>query len=542
MKKLLLICYLFTGFSVLTHAQTVIRFVPDKSLRNTDNQTIRSGVIKQTGNDFSHEVQIELPDRKLRLQFRPSPIKQYNKIYTSTGEKASQAELYEAVTDKKRYYLTTINRQFHGLFLSEEGNYSSIDPSNNAFYTYQKIKPIESIGNRCSVDSLIKTININTVRLKSSAMPACLEFPVAFVCDYMHYLFSNFDIAKVEADNLMRLATTQEIFSPYAFKAEISFKAIGNVIYTNQESSPWTTEVTRGLGDAATDLQFSWIKPDEWKKRKSLIVVGLTGINFQGTLPGYGSLWGYTKAIHNEFGMGSFIIKGSLGYNESRWIFAHEMGHIFGAQHDSDSKYLMFQNYSTTLWSAFSKESINGILDELNLKNLLRECSRVILTYEIEKDSLAFAWQTNYDDLADSFIIEYSSDEQKTWGEISKKAAKGVYNYQFRFISKVPLGDVTYYRVRQEGTNQIVSNVLRISITSTETLEETIKVFPNPFSNQVTIELLTPARINVFAIDGKRLLSSSAQQTKHTIDTSSWPAGVYFVQVDNNLKVYKIVK
>lgn len=539
-KKLLFLC-LFSGISLIMQAQTLIRFVPDKSFKSIDAQTLGRGTIRQTGNDFSGEVHIELPEKTLQLRFRPSPIKQYNKVQTSTGEQPSQAELYEAVDDQKKYYLTTIRKQFSGLFLSENGNYSGIAQSKDAFYSYQKMTPNDSADYRCAYNSIISSIT-TTARLRPTALPTCLEFPVAFVNDYMYYLFSNFDAAKVEADNLMRLATTQEIFSPYAFKAEITFKAIGHMVYTNQASSPWTTEITRSLADPATDLQLYWVKPDTWKKHKSLIVAGITGINFQGTLPGYGSLWGYTKATQNEFGMGSFLIKGFLNADQSRWIFAHEMGHIFGAQHDSDIRYLMYQLYSTTQWSPFSKTSINSMLDDLNLKNLLRQCPVMTLTYEVEKDSLAFVWKTNYDDLSDSFVIEYSSDEQKTWQSLTQIPAKGVFDYKLRLISKAPLSAITYYRVRQKGFNQIISNVLRISITSSENTAEFIKVFPNPVTNQLNIQLLVADNISIYTITGKRLFRTNAKQSLHLIDTAAWPTGIYFVQADNSKQVYKVIK
>lgn len=538
MKKGLFLCSLFLGLSIVVYSQTIIRFVPHKSLKSSSSQTLVSGQIKQIGNDFSHEVQLELPDRKLNLQFRPSAIKQYDKIYTSDGERPSQAELYEASSGKQKYYLTSINKQFHGLFFSENEEYWSIDKQDGSFYTYQKISKTEDLESVCAYDLPEQSLSTAKARIKSPAMALCVEFSVGFVCDYKQYIGSGANIAKLEAENLKRLAIIQIIFSPFTFKTDIAFKAIGHMIYTDEDSSPWTTNANKILSEPLADLHSNWQKPEVWKKHKALIVIGITGINFSGIYIGY------AKSMQNKLGMGTFIIKGFLDASQSVWVASHEMGHIFGAQHDGrgDGASLMQPNYSTTNWSKRSKDAINAALDDLDQRKLLYECSQISLSYELEKDSITFEWQTNYDDLEDKFIIEFSSDKEKTWHELSSKASKGAFTYQYGFISQAPLSEITYYRVRQQGFNEIISNSVAIAITSTENLIENIKVFPNPFVSQIQIQLLAPDNISIYNISGKRVLNTADKQTQHTIDTSAWPAGIYFIQAKSSQKVYKVVK
>ncbi|RZL02597.1 MAG: T9SS type A sorting domain-containing protein [Pedobacter sp.] len=310
------------------------------------------------------------------------------------------------------------------------------------------------------------------------------------------------------------------------------------MIYTNEDSSPWTTNGTKTVNEASADLHFNWQKPEVWKRYKSLIVIGITGINFSS------NLIGYARYHRNELGMGTFIIKGFLNASESLWIAAHEMGHVLGAEHDGrdDGSSIMQPIYSTTNWSIRSKQAINAMLDNLDQKKLLYECSEIVLSYELEKDSIALEWQTNYDDLEDRFIIEFSSDEQKNWTELSQKASKGVFTYQYRFISQAPLSAVTYYRIRQQGFNEIISNSVSVSITATENLTENIKVFPNPFLNRIHIQLLAPDNISIYNITGKHVLNTADKQSQYTIDTSAWPEGIYFIQAKSSQKVYKVIK
>jgi len=540
MKKGLFLCSLFLGLSIVSYSQTIIRFVPDKSLKSSSSQTLVSGQIKQIGNDFSHAVQLELPDRKLNLQFRPSAIKQYDKIYTSDGELPSQAELYEASSGTQKYYLTSIHKQFHGLFFSENEDYWSIDKQNDSFYTYQKIPKAGGFESTCAYDLPEQSISTTKTRFKPSALATCVEFSVGFVCDYQQFVLSGHNVGRLEAENLKRLAITQLIFAPFTFKTDIVFKAIGHIIYTNEDSSPWTTNATKTLIESSADLHFNWQKPEAWKKHKSLIVIGLTGINFSGRIIGY------ARYYRNELGIGTFIMKGFLDASQSIWVAAHEMGHVLGAEHDSiqddGGASLMQPNYSKTNWSSRSKQAINALLDELDQKKLIYECSKISLSYELEKDTISFKWETNYEDVEDKFIIEFSSDKEKTWHELSSKASKGAFTYQYNFISPKPLSEVTYYRVRQQGFNEITSNSVAIAITSTENLPENIKVFPNPFVSQIQIELLIPDDISIYNISGKRIVNTAHKQSQYTIDTSAWPEGTYFIQAKGSQRVHKVVK
>lgn len=66
-------------------------------------------------------------------------------------------------------------------------------------------------------------------------------------------------------------------------------------------------------------------------------------------------------------------------------------------------------------------------------------------------------------------------------------------------------------------------------------------ILPNPSSGSYAITSISPVtEIKVFSISGIQVLKISGENIL-TFDLSSWPAGIYLVQVNNSL-VYKIVK
>lgn len=539
MKKVILLFLLLFEAALLAQGQTIVRFKPEVSTISLPEK----GKIEQIGHDFTQMLRIELPHKTLRLNLTPSRLKQYQILYTSEGEQPSRAELFEAIDNNQKYYITTINRQFHGLLMLEDGHLVTLEKTKDSLFTFQKIISGEHSGISCAQNQ-VNHPAFSPARAHAPLLSGCFEFPIAFVCDYAHYHFFGEKISEIEADNLLKLAAAQETWSPYAFNAEIVFKAIGQLIFTNNDTPPWSLDGTRALGTLWGELNNSWEKPKEWKKYKSLIVTGVTGINY-GSTPGELLTWGYGGTGQNEFSLGTILMKGFLGKPQSKWLFAHELGHVFGAGHDEEGGYVMQSTYSGNSWSPRSKSSINGTLDNLESKKLLKQCSTLILSYELSKDSLTFGWTTNYIAADDFFAVEYSQDEQKTWLGLGQIASTGSFSYKYRSVNKLPLGQVTYFRVRQQGMNLITSNVLTVSITgiAPESSIEDAVVYPNPFTNQLTVKNLTSRSISVYDQTGKLIQRVNISKPYFQIDTSSWASGIYFIQPEeNDSKVYKIVK
>jgi pimeloyl-ACP methyl ester carboxylesterase len=77
--------------------------------------------------------------------------------------------------------------------------------------------------------------------------------------------------------------------------------------------------------------------------------------------------------------------------------------------------------------------------------------------------------------------------------------------------------------------------------------ESTIKLFPNPTTNKLNIEipdLVHPIRVEFFSINGKKLNSYMISNSKSSIDLSSFRSGIYFLKA-TNLEIsyfFKIIK
>jgi Pregnancy-associated plasma protein-A/Secretion system C-terminal sorting domain len=77
----------------------------------------------------------------------------------------------------------------------------------------------------------------------------------------------------------------------------------------------------------------------------------------------------------------------------------------------------------------------------------------------------------------------------------------------------------------------------------------TVSVYPNPFSNQVTVNFIketdiTGKVIRLYDITGKLFITQIVQTQKTILNVSSLPSGMYFLKVEGGdaLKVFKLIK
>jgi Secretion system C-terminal sorting domain len=547
MKTLYLIL-LSIFFTHLAQSQTILRFLPVKSSANSKVSVANIGKIVQVGESFNQNLRVELPDKILDLNLKPSRLKQYDNIITSEGEIPSKVELFEDKNSKGTYFLATIDKQFYSLLMLENDEAFSLQQTKDAQFLYQKVEQSKEPF-ACGIDDYLPQINqlqsLQNKNAKIRAYADCFEFPVGFVCDYFHSRGFN-NNSEIEVSNLLKLADAQEVWSSLVFDGEIRFKAIGHIIYDQPENGPWADDANISLSIIHRDFMNSWKKPESWEKYRLLIKIGITNTNF-GTDYKDKFIWGYGAGNRREYEMGTIIIKGFFNRYTTKILLAHELGHVFGADHDATVGYVMYPNIDqgSGSWSTDSKKTVNSTLNDLNSSKWLRICPAMALNWSFTNDSLALVWQTNYDNEGDSFTLEQSIDEQKTWNKIAEIKANLKFKYQTKLPSKLISQQQNYFRVRQRGINEITSNIATIIITEVEaeSQNQETAISPNPFDNQLIIKTITPSIATVFDISGRFIQQINITEKQVILDTSSWKNGTYFIQFDTSpIKVFKLIK
>ena len=83
-----------------------------------------------------------------------------------------------------------------------------------------------------------------------------------------------------------------------------------------------------------------------------------------------------------------------------------------------------------------------------------------------------------------------------------------------------------------------------ININSNQNNEITVKVFPNPTIDYLTIEgNIEGCIIKINDLSGKEIQNISGEN-KNVISTTLWTSGIYFLQIQDNdrIKTFKIIK
>jgi hypothetical protein len=97
------------------------------------------------------------------------------------------------------------------------------------------------------------------------------------------------------------------------------------------------------------------------------------------------------------------------------------------------------------------------------------------------------------------------------------------------------------------GDNAYLDN-LRFSDTSLSQEEfsaSSIKVYPNPFNNNITIKNNSPiSKINLYDVRGQQLLNLDCNSSEINMDTSKFQAGIYFIKVntDGKSETFKVIR
>ena len=126
--------------------------------------------------------------------------------------------------------------------------------------------------------------------------------------------------------------------------------------------------------------------------------------------------------------------------------------------------------------------------------------------------------------------IYKSTDAGSTW-TIQYTGATGCNPHGLKFI-----GASGYALISASGGTKIVRNFNLLSSVSENILPESIKIFPSPATNKITLETELSAKSNtvsILNIQGQEILKQVVTTTKTVIDISDLSKGIYFIKYEN---------
>jgi hypothetical protein len=168
-------------------------------------------------------------------------------------------------------------------------------------------------------------------------------------------------------------------------------------------------------------------------------------------------------------------------------------------------------------------------------------------------------WNTASEINANSFIVERSIDGVNFEGLGKVKAAgnsSSLKSYKYADANALALVNkfsVVYYRLKMVDNDGSFEYSKTIEVKTDADTKESVKVNPNPFTNELTVSIETlvdsKATLEVVDINGRVTLTQNVNVTKGTsainVDgIEKLKQGVYFVRVSTDLgtQVFKLIK
>lgn len=168
-------------------------------------------------------------------------------------------------------------------------------------------------------------------------------------------------------------------------------------------------------------------------------------------------------------------------------------------------------------------------------------------------DNAQLSWNTA-SEINSSYFEVQSSLDGKTFKAIGKVKAVGnsnkSVNYQFTDVYAFKTAKVVYYRLRMVDADGTFEYSNKIVVSSIDTKNGNISIYPNPFAKELSINLTTlstTAKVVITDVQGKVVFSQIMDATTGKIQLSQISAmeqGVYFVTVEQNGETFveKVVK
>jgi hypothetical protein len=147
-------------------------------------------------------------------------------------------------------------------------------------------------------------------------------------------------------------------------------------------------------------------------------------------------------------------------------------------------------------------------------------------------------WMTATEAKGDRFVVERSADG-RLFSPIGEVSAKGSVS-EYSFWDESPFNGINYYRLRlTEASGQYSYSSVVTAVVKGGT-GFALEAYPNPTSGQVTVKTIGErtghATISVTDLIGKVLYQQAIDSEETSINLQSFPAGVYLVRYEDDLR------
>jgi hypothetical protein len=162
-------------------------------------------------------------------------------------------------------------------------------------------------------------------------------------------------------------------------------------------------------------------------------------------------------------------------------------------------------------------------------------------TGNARENDVVLTWRTASEINNDYFEVHRSQDAEH-WDVVGELKGAGTTHdeHTYELVDRYPLEGRSYYRLKQVDYNKKYGFS---GIVSVDFNGRSIAIWPNPSSGVFNVSASDVA-VEVWDIQGKRILSSQLDDSKTGIDLSDQPAGVYVLKVyyKEGISVYLLVK
>jgi hypothetical protein len=159
-----------------------------------------------------------------------------------------------------------------------------------------------------------------------------------------------------------------------------------------------------------------------------------------------------------------------------------------------------------------------------------------------ENNQVQLEWQTASELNNSHFEVEWSLSAEQAgidgfdFNKIGEVTGAGTTNdIQFyEFLHRTPQLGQNYYRLKQfdyDGKFEY-TNIVQITIEPSN--HQAIKIFPNPASNYINIEIHEITTIQIINANGQIIIEKTLQQTEQ-LDISNLPAGIYWIKSNGGI-------